>query len=158
MGRQVHRSDPGGRGVLMLTIALGAPSNAPLRILCLGAHSDDIEIGCGGTVLRLLGERPGCSVDWVVFSATAEREREARASAAEFLAQAGRSSVVVKDFRESYFPDVWADVKDFVEELRALDPDLILCHRRQDEHQDHRVVGELVWNTFRRHLIFEYEI
>jgi LmbE family N-acetylglucosaminyl deacetylase len=142
----------------MVSISPGGPSNAPLRILCLGAHSDDIEIGCGGTVLRLLGERPGCSVDWVVFSGLAEREQEARASAAEFLAQAGRSSIIVKAFRESYFPDAWADIKGFVEELRTLEPDLILCHRRQDEHQDHRVVGELVWNTFRRHLIFEYEI
>jgi LmbE family N-acetylglucosaminyl deacetylase len=142
----------------MLEVALGGRSDAPLRILCLGAHSDDIEIGCGGTVLRLLAERPGCSVDWVIFSATPEREREARASAADFLAQAAKSSIVVKSFRESYFPAAWAEIKDFVEELRPVAPDVILCHRREDEHQDHRTIGELVWNTFRRHLIFEYEI
>jgi LmbE family N-acetylglucosaminyl deacetylase len=142
----------------MLEVALGGRTDAALRILCLGAHSDDIEIGCGGTILRLLAERPGSSVDWVVFSATAEREREARASAADYLALAARSSVVVKSFRESYFPDAWAEVKAFVEELRALQPDVILCHRRHDEHQDHRTIGELVWNTFRRHLILEYEI
>jgi LmbE family N-acetylglucosaminyl deacetylase len=142
----------------MLEVALGGRSDAALRILCLGAHSDDIEIGCGGTMLRLLGERPGCSVDWVVFSATPEREREARASAAEFLAQAGTSSIVVKNFRESYFPAAWAEVKDFIESLRTLAPDIILCHRRDDEHQDHRTIGELVWNTFRRHFILEYEI
>jgi LmbE family N-acetylglucosaminyl deacetylase len=142
----------------MLPLALGDRSDGALRILCLGAHSDDIEIGCGGTVLRLLDERPGSSVDWVVLSATPEREEEARASAAEFLAGAARSSVVVKGFRESFFPAAWAEIKDFLEELRPLEPDLILCHHRHDEHQDHRVLGELVWNTFRRHLIFEYEI
>jgi LmbE family N-acetylglucosaminyl deacetylase len=142
----------------MLEVALGGRSDAALRILCLGAHSDDIEIGCGGTMLRLLAERPGCAVDWVVFSATPEREREARASAADFLAQAGTSSIVVKGFRESYFPAAWAEVKDFVESLRTLAPDVVLCHRRDDEHQDHRTIGELVWNTFRRHLILEYEI
>jgi LmbE family N-acetylglucosaminyl deacetylase len=142
----------------MLTTALGGRSDAALRILCLGAHADDIEIGCGGTILRLLAERPGCAVDWVVLSATPEREKEARASAAEFLAQAGRSSVTVKGFRESYLPDAWASIKNCIEELRPLEPDLVFCHRRHDEHQDHRVVGELVWNTFRRHLIFEYEV
>jgi LmbE family N-acetylglucosaminyl deacetylase len=142
----------------MLEVALGGRSDAALRILCLGAHSDDIEIGCGGTLLRLLKERPGCVVDWVIFSATPEREREARASAAEFLADAERASVVVKGFRESYFPAEWPEVKGTVDELRALQPDVVFCHRKDDEHQDHRTLGELVWNSFRRHLIFEYEI
>ncbi len=142
----------------MLAAALGGRNDAPLRILCLGAHSDDIEIGCGGTVLRLLAERPGSSVDWIVFSATSVREEEARASAAEFLAQAGRASIVVKTFRESYFPALWAEIKDAFEELRSVEPDVVLTHRRRDEHQDHRVLGELTWNTFRRQLILEYEI
>jgi LmbE family N-acetylglucosaminyl deacetylase len=142
----------------MLEVALGGRSDAALRILCLGAHSDDIEIGCGGTLLRLLSERPGSSVDWVVFSASAEREREARASAADFLADTAKSSVVVKNFRESYFPAQWTEVKSCVDELRSLQPDIVFCHRRHDEHQDHRTLGELVWNSFRRHLIFEYEI
>ncbi|MDP9148708.1 MAG: PIG-L family deacetylase [Myxococcota bacterium] len=143
----------------MLGITLGREPLGPLRILCLGAHSDDIEIGCGGTVLRLLSEREGCSVHWVVFSSDLLREREARASAAEFLAQAGRATVVAKTFRESYFPAVWPDIKDFFEDIkRDVDPDLVLSHHRNDVHQDHRVVAELTWNTFRNHVIMEYEI
>jgi LmbE family N-acetylglucosaminyl deacetylase len=142
----------------MLAAALGGRPDAPLRILCLGAHSDDIEIGCGGTILRLLAERPGCTVDWVVFSANPEREAEARASARDFLVGATQATVVVKAFRESYFPAAWAEIKDSFEPLRSIEPDLIFAHRRRDEHQDHRIVAELTWNTFRRHLILEYEI
>jgi LmbE family N-acetylglucosaminyl deacetylase len=128
-------------------------------LLFLGAHSDDIEIGCGGTVLRLLQERPDCDVTWVVFSAAGEREREARASAQAFLAKAGRPTVIIKSFRESYFPHSGGEIKDAFEELKqSLNPDLVFCHRREDRHQDHRVVGELCWNTFRNHMILEYEI
>lgn len=134
-------------------------ARAPLKLLCLGAHSDDIEIGCGGTLLRLLAERPGSSVDWIVFSASPEREIEARASAAAFLTSAGRSNVVVKNFRESYFPYVAPDIKDFFEELkRSTQPDVVLCHHRHDFHQDHRTIAELTWNTFRAHAILEFEI
>jgi len=138
-----------------------APHGAPLKLLCIGAHSDDIEIGCGGTLLRLLSERPGSSVDWVVLSSNEQREREARASAAEFLAEAAAASskVWVQSFRESFFPAAWVEIKEFFEQLRrATEPDLILCHRQVDRHQDHRVVAELTWNTFRNHLIWEYEI
>jgi LmbE family N-acetylglucosaminyl deacetylase len=142
----------------MLPLALGS-GTSPLRILCVGAHSDDIEIGCGGTLLRLLSERPGSTVHWVVFSASPEREAEARASAADFTRDAKAASVVVKTFRESYFPSVWPEIKDFYEEVRKqFEPDVVLCHHRHDLHQDHRVVAELAWNTFRRHLILEYEI
>ena len=141
----------------MLPILL--KSEAPLRVLCLGAHSDDIEIGCGGTVLRLLSDYPQTIIDWVVFAAAPEREREARASAADFLSAAGRANVTIKHFRKSYFPYVAAEIKDFFEELkRAVQPDLILSHHRHDLHQDHRLVAELTWNTFRNHLIAEYEI
>ena len=143
----------------MLPLTLGVSPTAPLRILCLGAHSDDIEIGCGGTLLRLLEERPGSSVDWVVLSANREREQEARASAAEFLVDAAHKNVSVKQFRESYFPYVAAEIKDAFEELKRLpEPDVIFSHRRADVHQDHRLVAELTWNTFRNHLVFEYEI
>jgi LmbE family N-acetylglucosaminyl deacetylase len=127
--------------------------------LCIGAHSDDIEIGCGGTILRLLAERPGSTVDWVVLSANPEREREARASAAEFLADAQSSKVWVQSFQESFFPAAWTQIKELFETVRrATEPDLILCHHQRDRHQDHRVVAELAWNTFRNHLIWEYEI
>ena len=142
----------------MLPVTPGS-SGTPLRVLCLGAHSDDIEIGCGGTLLRLLAERPGSRVDWVVFSASAEREREARASAADFLKDAAQSELWIKNFRESFFPAAWVEIKEFFETLRrAGEPDLVLCHRREDMHQDHRVVAELTWNTFRNHQIWEYEI
>jgi LmbE family N-acetylglucosaminyl deacetylase len=143
----------------MRELALRGPAGAPLSILCLGAHSDDIEIGCGATVLRLLDEHPGSSVHWVVHSATAEREREARASAADFLARAGATRIETKAFRESFFPAEWAQIKGHLEDVkREVSPDLILCHHQRDRHQDHRVVAELVWNTFRNHLIWEYEI
>ena len=142
----------------MLPVALGAGPSAPLRILCLGAHSDDIEIGCGGALLRLLEERPGTVVEWVVFSATPERETEARASAADFLVNASASKVTVKSFRESYFPSVATEIKEFFETLKSLAPDLIFSHHRHDMHQDHRTIAELAWNTFRNHLIFEYEV
>jgi LmbE family N-acetylglucosaminyl deacetylase len=143
----------------MLPLSLAGRAGAALQILCVGAHSDDIEIGCGGTILRLLAERPGSSVHWVVFSATDTREREARASAADFLAGASGATVLIKAFRESFFPAVWADIKESFEEIkRQVDPDVILCHQRQDLHQDHRVISELAWNTFRNHLVLEYEI
>jgi LmbE family N-acetylglucosaminyl deacetylase len=136
-----------------------ATQTQALKILCLGAHSDDIEIGCGGTLLRLLAERPGSSVHWVVFSADAEREREARASAADFARAAERCTVWVKQFRESFFPAQWAEIKEFFSEIRAaVQPDLILCHHQADLHQDHHLIAELTWNTFRNHQIWEYEI
>jgi LmbE family N-acetylglucosaminyl deacetylase len=142
----------------MLSVALGDRSQ-PLKLLCLGAHADDIEIGCGGTLLRLLRERPGSSVHWVVFAANPVREAEARASAADFLASAGSSQVVIHHFRESYFPSVASEIKDAFEAIkRALSPDLVLCHRKQDAHQDHRVIADLAWNTWRDHAIWEYEI
>lgn len=137
----------------------GSSAGAPLEILAVGAHSDDIEIGCGGTILRLLAEHPGSTVDWVVLSANPERELEARASAADFLAAAETCKVWVQGFQESFFPAAWSQIKQFFETVRrATAPDLVLCHHQRDRHQDHRVVAELAWNTFRNHLIWEYEI
>lgn len=142
----------------MLRATIGSPSQ-PLKLLCLGAHADDIEIGCGGTLLRLLRERPGSSVHWVVFAASPVREAEARASAAAFLAGAGESTVIVHHFRESYFPSIVSEIKDAFESLkRSFQPELVLCHRKLDAHQDHRVIAELAWNTYRDHAIWEYEI
>ena len=143
----------------MLPVALGLPADRPLSLLCIGAHSDDIEIGCGGTVLRLLADYPGTQVHWVVLSADDEREAEARASAADFLADAKSADVTVCRFRESYFPYIATEVKDFFNALRRdVNPDVVLSHHRHDEHQDHRTVAQLTWNTFRDHVIAEYEI
>jgi LmbE family N-acetylglucosaminyl deacetylase len=124
-----------------------------LRVLCLGAHADDIEIGCGGTVLSLLGARPGSSCRWVVFSGAGAREQEAQASAAALGA-----SVTVHQFRDGYFPDQFGKIKDAAESLKSFDPDLVLTHTREDRHQDHRVVSDLAWQTFRDHLVLEYEV
>ncbi len=143
----------------MIRLGLGDDPTRPLDVLCIGAHSDDIEIGCGGAILRLLAERAGSRVTWVVFSANADREHEARQSAGDFLADAAEARVEIHHFRESYFPDEWAEVKDCFNELgRRVEPDIVFSHRRHDEHQDHRTVAELTWNTFRNHLIAEYEI
>ena len=143
----------------MLPLDFAAPASGPLTVLCLGAHSDDIEIGCGGTILTLLRRRPGTTCHWVVLSSDPEREKEARASAREFLGKAGRSEVAVERFRNGYFPFVGADVKDYFEALKAkVFPDLVFTHARDDRHQDHRVVSDLTWNTFRNHTILEYEI
>ena len=129
------------------------------RVLCLGAHCDDIEIGCGGTVLALLERHPDLHVDWVVFSGTPDRAAEARQGAAGFLRRARSSNVVIHDFRDGYLPWAGAAVKDGFEALkRGGSPDLIFTHHRGDFHQDHRLIGELTWNTWRDHLILEYEI
>ena len=129
------------------------------RILCLGAHCDDIEIGCGGTLLKLLEARPGVHVDWIVFSSNEVREAEARAGAARFLGDAASANVVVESFRERYFPYVGAEIKEYFDGLGAtLRPDLVFTHFREDLHQDHVLLAQLALNTFRDHLILEYEI
>lgn len=128
-------------------------------VLALGSHSDDIEIGCGATLLALSRARPEVEITWVVLGAEGEREREARASAEAFMAAATHAEVVVHGFRDGFFPYTGGEVKDVFEELkRRLDPDVILTHARHDLHQDHRLVCELTWNTWRDHLILEYEI
>src|SRR5262245_49330306 len=143
----------------MLHVGLPGNRASDLKLLCLGAHSDDIEIGCGGTVLRLLEENPSTEVCWVVLGAGGERKAEATRSAQAFLAGTQRKDIVVKEFRDGYFPYSGAEIKDFFEGLkRKYSPDLILTHYRKDLHQDHRVVSDLTWNTFRNHLILEYEI
>jgi LmbE family N-acetylglucosaminyl deacetylase len=129
------------------------------RVLALGSHSDDIEIGCGATLLALTRTHPELEVTWVVLGAQGVREQEARVSAEAFLSAAAQSEIVVHGFRDGYFPYVGGEVKDVFEQLKSeLDPDLILTHSRRDLHQDHRLVCELTWNTWRDHLILEYEI
>ncbi|MAD79241.1 MAG: PIG-L domain-containing protein [Planctomycetaceae bacterium] len=128
-------------------------------ILCIGAHADDIEIGCGGAILKLLADHPSAKVVWVVLSADDQREAEARRSAGEFLSDAAESHIVIRHFRDTFFPYDGGEIKEFFRELQGrVAPDVIFTHRREDMHQDHRLVAELTWNTFRNHLILEYEI
>jgi LmbE family N-acetylglucosaminyl deacetylase len=135
-----------------------ATGGGALRVLCLGAHADDIEIGCGGLLMRLIAQGP-IEVDWVVFSAPQRRAAEARRSAALFLKGATHSRVTLERFRDGFFPYQGAQIKRTFERLkRRVSPDLVLTHFRHDRHQDHRVLSDLAWNTFRDHWILEYEV
>jgi LmbE family N-acetylglucosaminyl deacetylase len=130
-----------------------------LSVLCLGAHSDDIEIGAGATLLSMQERGVRLDVHWCVLSGIGEREREARASASEFLSAAQRAQIEIMSFRDGFFPEQGEAIKSWFEALRErVDPDLILTHRKGDAHQDHRQVCRLTWNTFRDHCILEYEI
>jgi LmbE family N-acetylglucosaminyl deacetylase len=130
-----------------------------LSVLCLGAHSDDIEIGAGGTLLSWIERGVELDVHWCVLSAGAAREVEARRSAEEFLSKAAGRNIDVMSFRDGVFPEQGEAIKHWFEALKQSDsPDLILTHRRDDAHQDHRLVSRLTWNTFRDHHILEYEI
>jgi LmbE family N-acetylglucosaminyl deacetylase len=142
----------------MLGLDFQRPSNTRLKVLGLGAHSDDLEIGCGGLILHLVKQRR-VEFDWVVFSAAAARAREARRSAALFLRGAAGHRVATHGFRDGFFPYDGGEIKKVFEALKdQVRPDLILTHYRDDRHQDHRLLSELTWNTFRNHLILEYEI
>jgi LmbE family N-acetylglucosaminyl deacetylase len=163
----------------MLHSEIARRRGQPLRILCLGAHSDDIEIGCGGSILKLVGGggtpprrsgrpggtpprsgRPGRPVEvyWVVFSSGRVRAAEAKKSAERFLARAPKRTIVVKRFRDGYFPQQSTAIKDYFETLKTFKPDIVFTHYRDDRHQDHRIVSDLTWNTFRDALVLEYEI
>lgn len=141
----------------MLQLTFG--EKEPFTILCLGSHSDDIEIGCGGTILRLAEEYPKCMFHWVVFSATGTREAEARRGAGLFAGASRLAGLSLKAFRDGFMPFAGAEIKEFFEQLKQdASPDLIFTHHREDAHQDHRLISELTWNTFRDHFILEYEI
>jgi len=143
----------------MYTVSLPATKGSGLRVLCVGAHADDIEIGCGGLLLRLIENVGNVEVDWIVFSARVKRQQEARRSAAWFLKGARRKRVITKHFRDGFFPYQGAQIKRVFERLkRNPAPDLVLTHYREDRHQDHRLLSDLTWNTFRDHWILEYEI
>jgi len=144
----------------MRALLLDRPPGTPLRVLCLGAHSDDLEIGCGGTMLHLVHRYAPVTVDWVVLGADdAVRRAEAEAGAAAILAGAAERRVRIERFRDGYFPFVGAEIKDYLAALkRDVTPDLVLTHQRHDFHQDHRLVAELTWQTFRQTLVLEYEI
>jgi LmbE family N-acetylglucosaminyl deacetylase len=144
----------------VLSLSLDFARGRAPRLLVLGAHSDDIEIGCGGTVRHLLERYPGAEVRWVVFAAgDPARAGEARGAAARFLRDAGDAEVTTHSFRDGFFPAEFTDLKDVFEALKSRPaPDLVLTHRRRDHHQDHRQVAELTWNTFRDAAVLEYEI
>jgi LmbE family N-acetylglucosaminyl deacetylase len=143
----------------MLRLSLWPDGGRPLKLLCLGAHADDIEIGCGGTILRLLAEMPALVVRWIVFSAAGRREAEALSSASALLRGSADSQIEVLKFRDGCLPYSGADIKECFEAVRRdFDPSLILSHWRGDAHQDHRLVAELTHQTFRDHLVLEYEI
>jgi LmbE family N-acetylglucosaminyl deacetylase len=142
----------------MRSLNLTRNETTPFDVLCIGAHSDDIEIGCGGTILQLAQQYPSCVFHWVVFSAIGVREAEAR-HAADRFAGPRLKEPLLKEFKDGFMPFAGAEVKTIFEtELKQLSPSLIFTHNRKDAHQDHRLLAELTWNTFRDHLILEYEI
>lgn len=141
----------------MLSFRPDFPADA--TVLCLGAHCDDIEIGCGGTLMELARRHPALKFEWLVFSGDAERAPETRAAAARILGQGRDAGVEILSFRGSYFPYLGERIKDAFEAVaRRVKPQLIFTHFLADRHQDHRVIAELTWNTFRSHAILEYEI
>jgi LmbE family N-acetylglucosaminyl deacetylase len=143
----------------MINLSLAGAQTGSLKVLCLGAHSDDIEIGCGGAILALLRTRADVEVQWTVFSAQGPRADEARGSAAAFLQGSARAEVEVLGFRDGFFPYQGAEIKEYFEALKErFTPDVVFTHRGADRHQDHRLLSELVWNTFRSHMVLEYEI
>jgi LmbE family N-acetylglucosaminyl deacetylase len=143
----------------MVDFRLGSEQRPLRRVLCLGSHCDDIEIGCGGTLLKLLAEHKDLEVCWLVFSSTPVRKKEAVKAANLFLTGAKKKKVVIRNFKDRFFPSQSVQIKVTFDKLKKeFDPDLVLTHYRHDLHQDHRVINELTWNTFRAHLILEYEV
>jgi LmbE family N-acetylglucosaminyl deacetylase len=143
----------------MINLNLGVGNDADLTVLCLGSHSDDIEIGCGGTILRLIEQYPACKFYWVVFSTIGVRKAEAQRGAEFFAGTERLERILLKDFPDGFMPFVGSEVKSVFEELKqAISPDLIFTHQGKDAHQDHRLISELTWNTFRDHFILEFEI
>jgi LmbE family N-acetylglucosaminyl deacetylase len=142
----------------MTPLGLGAPGRT-LSVLCIGAHSDDIEIGVGGTILSWITTGAKLHVHWCVLSAAGSRAAEAESSATAFLNGAASVQIDLAEFRDGFFPYQGSDIKSWMEDLKLrTTPDVIFTHQRDDAHQDHREISELTWNTFRDHLILEYEI
>lgn len=131
----------------------------PLRLLCLGAHCDDIEIGCGGTLLKLFREYNISEVRWIVFASNDTRKAEAESSATKFLRTVKSNQIAVNSFRDGFLPFYAIGIKEYFERVKSeFSPDLIFTHFREDRHQDHRLISDLTWNTWRNHMILEYEI
>ncbi len=143
----------------MLDLAFDRRTQRTLSILCVGAHCDDIEIGCGATLRVLQGRGQRLMIDWVVLSGSGERRKETQRAMRLLVRPRCRGELRFGDFPDGRFPAAYAEIKRFCESLKDRpNPDLILCHERQDRHQDHRVVNEMVWSTFRDHMVLEYEI
>src|SRR5215471_1041011 len=143
----------------MIQLKLSGVSDRALQVLCFGSHADDIEIGCGGSILKLANDYPGCVFHWVAFCAVGTREAEARNAASRFVDPVRLKGPILKTFRDGFMPYSGAAVKEVFEELKqTISPDVIFTHNRRDAHQDHRLVSELTWNTFRNQMILEYEI
>lgn len=143
----------------MIKLNVNASKDGVLKVLCLGAHSDDIEIGCGGTILRLSEQYPGCAFHWVVFNAIGVRKFEAQRGAEAFAGAKRLQLTQFSEFADGFMPFSGSAVKTAFEQLKnTISPDVIFTHHRQDAHQDHRLISELTWNTFRNHFILEYEI
>jgi LmbE family N-acetylglucosaminyl deacetylase len=139
--------------------SLNFPNHVPLNILCLGAHCDDIEIGAGCTLLKLIEEHEIEEVNWVVFASNEERKQEATNSAHKFLKDVPDKKIAIKSWRDGYLPFQAMEIKEFFENLKTeITPNIIFTHYRNDRHQDHRLISDLTWNTWRNHLILEYEI
>ena len=145
--------------MMQLKIDSRSKAGSPIKVLCLGAHSDDIEIGCGGTILKLIEDQKSVAVSWVVFSAGGERSAEATRSAELVLRNVAEKKILVNNFRDGFFPYQGGEIKELFESIkREFEPDVIFTHYRDDRHQDHRIISDLTWNTFRDHFILEYEI
>ncbi len=143
----------------MLELTPKLESGSPLRVLCLGAHSDDIEIGCGASLLQLHESGQPLDVRWVVFSGDRSRAEEAKVSAGYWLDAVEAKATDFHSFRDGFFPNEWAGIKETFERLKSsFEPDIIFTHYRDDSHQDHRIINQLSGNTFRNHFVLEYEI
>jgi LmbE family N-acetylglucosaminyl deacetylase len=142
----------------MMKVSFDKTDKSEYKILCLGAHCDDIEIGCGGALLKLI-ESKNVIIYWVVFTSDEQRMEEATTSANLFLKEVEKKKIIIKDFRDGFLPFHGVEVKECFEELKKeFSPDIVFTHYRDDRHQDHRLISDLTWNTFRNHLILEYEI
>ncbi|WP_373529022.1 PIG-L deacetylase family protein [Nostoc sp.] len=143
----------------MIKISFNKTEESEYKILCLGSHCDDIEIGCGGTILKLIKNYQHIIICWVIFSSNEQRAEEATASTSLFLKEIQTKKIIIKNFRDGFLPFQGIEVKECFEQLKQeFLPDIIFTHHRDDRHQDHRLISELTWNTFRNHLILEYEI
>jgi LmbE family N-acetylglucosaminyl deacetylase len=142
----------------MRTLPLVEPG-ARFSVLCLGAHSDDIEIGVGGTILGWIAAGVKLDVCWCVLSAQGPRRQEAMAAAETILEGTASRRIELAEFRDGYFPYQGDEIKSWIENIKMFcNPDVVFTHRKEDAHQDHREISRLTWNAFRDHLVLEYEI